>query len=253
MRELLDGLRSGVPARAWAAFLEDYAPLLLGTIGQRIHGEDARADCFVYVCEAFAEDGHRRLLAFDPDGRARFTTWLTVVVARLCVDWLRQTRGRPRPFANIGLLPPLEQRLFQLRHELHLERSEILPLVLAEHPHLDGAAVQTALTRVERTLTPDQRWRLAMRRQSLASLDEVAETADEARVEDDVSSHDEQQKLDAALEQLPAEDRLLLQYRFEQDLSFDQIAQLTRLGDPFRARRAVDSALARLRRIFSKS
>lgn len=226
---------------------------MLGVIAQKVRGDDERADCFVHVCEALAADDFRRLHAFDPEGRARFTTWLTVVVTRLCIDWLREAHGRVRPFANIGLLPLLEQRLFHLRHERNLERGEILPLVLAEHPHLDASAIQAALTRVERTLTPDQRWRLAIRRQALASLDDVPDTPAEGRVDDDVAAADEQRWLAAALARLTADDRLLLQYRFEQDLSFDQIARLTGLRDAFRARRAVEAALARLRGIFPTS
>jgi len=53
-------------------------------------------DCYAAVLEALHEDSCRRLRAYTPDGKTKFTTWLVVVVRRLALDYLRRRYGRPR-------------------------------------------------------------------------------------------------------------------------------------------------------------
>jgi RNA polymerase sigma factor (sigma-70 family) len=53
-------------------------------------------DCYAAVLEALHEDACRRLRAYKPDGKTKFTTWLVVVVRRLALDALRKRYGRPR-------------------------------------------------------------------------------------------------------------------------------------------------------------
>ena len=53
-------------------------------------------DAYARVLERLREDDCRRLRAYVPDGRSRFTTWLVAVVRRLCLDWHRESFGRAR-------------------------------------------------------------------------------------------------------------------------------------------------------------
>lgn len=53
-------------------------------------------DAYAFVLEALREDDCRRLRAYLPDGRTKFTTWLVVVVRRLVLDYLRRRYGRSR-------------------------------------------------------------------------------------------------------------------------------------------------------------
>ena len=53
-------------------------------------------DGYAFVLEALREDCCRRLRAYIPDGRTRFTTWLVVVTRRLLLDHVRRRYGRPR-------------------------------------------------------------------------------------------------------------------------------------------------------------
>jgi DNA-directed RNA polymerase specialized sigma subunit len=46
---------------------------------------------------------------------------------------------------------------------------------------------------------------------------------------------------------LPGSDRLLLRLRFEQELTLQQVANLTRLGNTQRVERRIQDILARLR------
>jgi RNA polymerase sigma factor (sigma-70 family) len=51
-------------------------------------------DRYLFVIEALLEDEHRRLRQFDARQGARFTSWLIVVVRRLCLDQYRCRYGR---------------------------------------------------------------------------------------------------------------------------------------------------------------
>jgi len=61
--------------------------------------------------------------------------------------------------------------------------------------------------------------------------------------EEDASRDEQYRQLRHAVSQLPPEKRLLLQLRYEQGLTLKKVADLLNLGDPFRARREIQSAL----------
>jgi RNA polymerase sigma factor (sigma-70 family) len=249
--EILAQLRTANAAKGWRKFLEDFSPVLLNIVCQNVRGQDERSDCFIEICEKLSEDQFHRLLSFNPSGTAQFKTWLTVVVSRLCIDWLRRTYGRDRPFANVQRMPPLEQRLFHFRHEVGLDRNETIRAIQTESPDIEAVELQAALARLQHALTPDQRWRLAMRNHVELPIDDVEETTNGETLDDGVANAEAEDRLATSLARIDPQDRLLLQYRFEHDLTFDQIAKVTGMSDQFRARRAVEQALARLRAAFS--
>jgi RNA polymerase sigma factor (sigma-70 family) len=82
--------------RAWDAFLEAYHRLLLHTALRTTRNRDAAMDGYAYVLEKLREDDFRRLRAFAPEGKAKFTTWLVVVTRRLVLDQQRSLYGRER-------------------------------------------------------------------------------------------------------------------------------------------------------------
>ncbi len=212
----------------------------IGTNGEAPH------DAFLYLCEKLSDNGFARLRKFDPRGRAKFSTWLTVLTYRLTIDWLRARKGRERPFANVAALAPLERALFRYRYERHLSLRECLVALSPEFPGVTELRVRGALSNLEAVLAAEQRWQLSIRGAPDVPLEAAAEASDGRSAEDEATDEEEQRRLAAAFELLDAQDRLLLAYRYEQDLTYAQIARLARLGDPFRARRAVDAALARL-------
>jgi RNA polymerase sigma factor (sigma-70 family) len=64
-------------------------------VARTLGGEHDRVmDRFTYILEQLRRDGYRRLRAFQPDGSAKFTTWLVVAARRLCVDHERRRYGR---------------------------------------------------------------------------------------------------------------------------------------------------------------
>ena len=81
---------------AWAAFLDGYSGLLLRVAAAFAPGYDAALDRYAYMLDELRRQDYRRLRTYAADGRGRFTTWLTVVARRLCLDHFRQHYGRNR-------------------------------------------------------------------------------------------------------------------------------------------------------------
>ncbi|MEX2148993.1 MAG: hypothetical protein WD793_02155 [Steroidobacteraceae bacterium] len=109
IEDILDQLTSGRAKTGWTAFLNRFSSLITRVAHQFEDDSERVSDCFLFVCGRLSDNDFRRLLSFRRDGPARFTTWLTSVVANLCIDWRRQQQGRFRPIAAIAGLLELEQ------------------------------------------------------------------------------------------------------------------------------------------------
>ena len=129
-------LERGAPDAAWDLFIHRYRRLLFAAIQHYARDYDDVMDVFARVCEALREDGLRRLRSYldESEHRARFTTWLVVVVRNLTVDWFRHRDGRRRISGLGDGLSPLGRRIFQkvfLDRRSHVEAFE---LIRAEAP-----------------------------------------------------------------------------------------------------------------------
>jgi RNA polymerase sigma factor (sigma-70 family) len=79
---------------AWKTFVETYSRLLLHT-ARSLHSDyDSTMDAYAHLLEQLEQGDFRRLRAYTPDSRSKFTTWLVVVARRICVDRLRERYGR---------------------------------------------------------------------------------------------------------------------------------------------------------------
>src|SRR6184192_2634410 len=124
-------LESGKPDAAWDLFLDRYRRLIFAAIRHYAQDHDDVMDVFARVCEALREDDLRRLRAFaaQQDHRARFSTWLVMVVRHLTVDWFRHRDGRRRLSVVAQGLPPLRRRIFEhvfLDQRSHIEAYELI-------------------------------------------------------------------------------------------------------------------------------
>lgn len=81
---------------AWARLIDGHSRLLLRLAHSLGGGHDLVMDRYLFMIEKLREDDYRRLRAFSPGGRARFSTWLLVVGRRLCLDQYRARYGRDR-------------------------------------------------------------------------------------------------------------------------------------------------------------
>jgi len=79
---------------AWEKFLDLHSGLLLHVARSLGGDHDAMMDRYSYVITALRQNDFRRLRGYVPSAAGRFTTWLMVVVRRLCYDHHRVRYGR---------------------------------------------------------------------------------------------------------------------------------------------------------------
>jgi RNA polymerase sigma factor (sigma-70 family) len=79
---------------AWTAFVAAYSTTLLRVASAFSPGYDGALDRYAYMLDQLRRHDCRRLRRFVADGRGRFSTWLTVVARRLCLDHYRLQYGR---------------------------------------------------------------------------------------------------------------------------------------------------------------
>ena len=171
LRHLLEAADGPDQELAWAEFLETYSRLILHVAHQTPRDRDVVMDRYTFAVEGLREQRCRRLRAFAADGRGKFTTWLMVVVRRLCLDHDRRKYGRaPGPRAGgavtsrrlieLVLDPSVLERLSDGRPSAdeELEREEMLE-------RLDTAVA---------ALSPSDQLLLTLRYQDNRSAGEIA-------------------------------------------------------------------------------
>lgn len=100
---------------AWTLFLARYHRLIGATIARCTSESEDALDIFAHICERLSENDMDRLRRFHeaPSHRAKFSTWLVVVVRNLAIDWRRARDGRPRATPPPGL-SLVRERIYQL-------------------------------------------------------------------------------------------------------------------------------------------
>lgn len=81
-------------AAAWATFLERHSDLVLHVLRSKDRDADAIMNAYEFVLDQLQRDDFARLRRYSVDGKGTLSTWLIVVVGRLCVDHHRQQYGR---------------------------------------------------------------------------------------------------------------------------------------------------------------
>lgn len=248
IEEILRCLTSEKADSGWIEFLVCYSALLRDLVRQYESDEGRAQDCFDFVCAKLSDNGFRRLTAFKPDGPAKFRTWLTAVASNLCIDWRRSVYGRFYAPDKIHALPQLEQLVFDCFYRQGITRQECLHVLKTRFPKITSRQLSEANARIHATLTSRQRWQLGTRKKETVSIDDPAipVAAKDKGPEVLAQSEQDRQRLHNAMARLEPGQRLLLQLRYQQDLTLEEVALLTGLGDPFRARRKIDAALATL-------
>ena len=258
---ILQALRSRDPSEAWVEFLETYGPVLYQAARAYTTDQDAATDCYVYLCEQLAENGFRRLLKFNLKGVATFTTWLRVVARNLCFDWHRKQSGRKRPFKSLQHLSALEMEIYHWRFARGASSDETLERIVSMFPGVRRDELSAIEERLQNRLSSRQHWLLSTRRQadggSTALAIELPD--DEAAALEIADSQPDQEaqlvtkqqleQLRKGLTSLPADERLLVQLRFEQELTIDEVARLCGLGDGQRVLRKLAVILKKLRSV----
>ncbi len=171
LRQLLEADEGAEQERAWAGFLESYSRLILYVARQTPRDHDVVMDRYAFVIEHLREKSCRRLRAFAADGRGKFTTWLMVVVRRLCLDHDRRKHGRMTVPATGGPIAP--RRLV----ELVLDPAVLEQLPGTERPvdeELEREQILQQLEGAIARLAPRDQLLLTLRYQDDRSAREIA-------------------------------------------------------------------------------
>ena len=100
LNQLLHASDAQVRTAAWEELVARHSRLLLHVARSFGGGHDEAMERYTYILDKLYEGNYHRLRAFQADGRARFSTWLTVAARRLCLDHYRGRYGRDRSAAN---------------------------------------------------------------------------------------------------------------------------------------------------------
>lgn len=254
---LLARLRSPAGDEAFAQFLELYSPAIMHIARQYAYGPARLNDCYLFISEKLSANNFHRLVSYTPEGSANFKSWLSVVVANLCIDWRRHRRGRSRLFKSIKKLSRLDQTVFKHHFQQRMTIDSCLEMLRASFPEVNQLQLAGSVARINLTLSPAQMRFLNAQNTKTVSLDQhrnaasahepVAQGPDPEKV---TALSQDQDKLQKALAGLSPHQRLLIKLRYQQELSLKEVARLTRLGDPFRARRHIQAALDQLSKNF---
>ncbi len=100
--EGLDRLVAGDKA-AWDRFVTRFAPVIFAAVRRKLvpagrveDAEDVAQDVFIRLC---ARDYHV-IRRYDP-GRAKLSTWLTVIAHSAAIDHLRRQKARAQPLESV--------------------------------------------------------------------------------------------------------------------------------------------------------
>jgi RNA polymerase sigma factor (sigma-70 family) len=243
--------------QAWDGFLDEYAPVILQVVHHFVRDQDQVHDCFVFACEKLKQDNLKKIRRFEENGSASFPTWLRAVVRNLCLDWYRQRFGRPRLYRSIARLPKLEREIFRCIHLRGLSETEAFHTVETLYPSLTPSHFADCLVHIQQALSHRQSWLLATSTPKIVSLsnpksefggDKELDIPDfDHDPEEEVSRSEYLAALRWALGHLSKQERLLIRLRFEQELTLEQIAQLTALGNARAVQGLLHKAVARVR------
>lgn len=254
--QILRALGSSKAEEAWAEFLRRYSPIILQVVHTFERGSDELGDGYLFVCEQLSRDRFRRLRRFNPTGAARFPTWLRVVVRNLCLDWRRKEFGRKRVFESIARLPGLEREVFHCVYKEGLTLHETYYWLRPRFPSLTRQRLEESLARVCASLSPRQLWLLGFDRLATSSA-VVATSAETADSGDSVPDHhpdpeslavlnERRAALARAMARLPAFDRLLIRFRYEEGLTLERMAEVAGLKNAQSVDRRIREILSRL-------
>ncbi len=249
------------PDRAWEIFIHKYADLIFGCLQRQGFDYDRAMDRFVYVCEKLSEKDFRRLKSVRYAGsHGDLTPWLLQVVRNLSINWAQSEEGRKRLLKPITKLPARDQRIFELYFWKGMTPSFICEqLQIETNTKINPVEVFDSLERIFALLSRKKLWRLMSnlaRARGEVSLDEISEETslafqpvdERATAEEELIEKETQERVNRAMEQLSARQRLALQLRYEEGLAVGDIARIINITEK-EILRMLGAALKELKRL----
>jgi RNA polymerase sigma factor (sigma-70 family) len=175
LASLLHATDDGSRDRAWAAFLEQYSALIIRAARGMGGDVDSGMDRYAYVIDQLQHGDFRRLRGYVADGRGLFTTWLVLVVRRLCLDEHRHRYGRSQSVGSES-----RDRQAMRRRLLDLVGSELdigeidLPSEVNPDATLRGRELREVLAQAVASLETRDRLLLRLRFEDERAVPDIA-------------------------------------------------------------------------------
>jgi RNA polymerase sigma factor for flagellar operon FliA len=226
----------------------DLVRQIVRTTGRRRHLSPPEQDDFgSFVNLRLVENDYAILRKFQ--GRSSWWTYLAAVIERLSIDYCTEKWGRWRPSVQAERLGPAAVELERLVARDGHTVEEAIELVRSHH----GASVGYDEIRGIADSLP-QRVRASEVGEEAAAQISSSLTSDETLLDADRQQDIErlQRALQTAFDAIPAQDRVLIALRFDQDLSIAEISRITGVSVPTLHRR-LDKSVKHLRLALSRS
>ncbi len=209
----------------------------------RVTGADAE-DFASDVRVALMEDDFAILREFA--GRASLQSYLSIVIERLMFDHRTRAFGRFVASAQAKRLGDAAVMLEKLLHRDHRKIDEALPFLRAAHPELTREQIVALASQLPER--PAGRPRAVPLDEVVAETVPATESAEERVLIDDARRIAERagDVIRKTMDVLPAEDRMIIRFRFGASMSIADISRMTRLPQRPLYRR-IETLLGRLR------
>jgi len=164
-KEFLASISSG-GSSAWERFLAASSDAIFRVIRLFADTYDDRMDLFLFVCARLRENDMKRVRAYRyrPEAPCRFSTYLSVVVKNIAVDFIRSRDGRFRPFRTVEGMDETDRLLFEYHLRDGRPLAEVKETLSGRHGiRLSPDEIESRAERVQSSLSPSQRWRLLSR------------------------------------------------------------------------------------------
>jgi RNA polymerase sigma factor (sigma-70 family) len=172
---LLDHPELSARDEAWTAFVEGNSKLILYAARSLGGDHDDVMDRYAFVLSQLRRDDFHRLRAYGDDGRGKFTTWLVVVVRRLCLDHRREKYGRARgDDENVEDGHRMRARLVDLISDEGALTELVNPSRTGPEEQLRAAQLHDVLQFAVAALAPDDRLLLRLRFEDDLSAAEIS-------------------------------------------------------------------------------
>lgn len=197
---------------------------VVGFACRRYRFDDDEAEEFASIVNLkLVEDDCAVLRTYEQ--RSKFSTWISVVVQREALDFRIATWGKWHASAEAKRLGPAALELEQLVYRDGQTLEAAFTVVMWNHP-ITREALQAIADRLP--ARDPRRWQVELDETELAAkpvaVDDALLEKHRHRVAQRLSAH-----LSKWIRDLPDEDRLILQLRFERGMSVAQIARSLQL------------------------
>lgn len=244
------------PALAYCELLERYTAVILRMIRRSFRDQDEVMEVYTAVCERLRAGDYLALRRFRVG--VPIMPWLSVVVANACRDRLRRKHVGAVPRSLAAHLDAREQLIYKYHFGHRVPPEDVAEMVARQGMPCSPLDVVATVDRIQSLLGTAQRYRLLRgiaAKRTAESLDVLIDQGLE-RASDPAEGLDaalsERERVDLlgeALQALTAEDQLLIQLRFEQEMSAPEIAQVLDYADYKVVYTRLRTILNRLRRV----